>query len=180
MEPQQPQPQPTTPEGQIPVTGPYSQQPSSTQPALPQQPLAPQTGEMNPFTGSINRKSYLIWNVGLTIVYCLIHFSLNSAKALVAYYVIAGIFGLLLIVRRLQNTGLNMLLLLSLLLPLANIIFLISLFFIPPRQTSPNLSGINTAGPSTSTASNGFKIAMGIVLGVFLLIVIAVVIGLSH
>ncbi len=180
MEPQQSLPQPTDQEGQRPATSPYSQQPTSQQSVLPQQPLAPHTGEVNPFTGSINRKTFLIWNIALTIVYYLIHFSLNSAKALITYYVIAGIFGLLLIVRRLQNTGLNMLLLLSLLLPLANIIFIISLFFIPPRQTSPNLSGINTAVSGTSAASTGFKIAMGIVLGVFLLIVIAVLVGLSH
>lgn len=180
MEPQQPLPQPTTPEGQGPVGSPYSQQPTSPQPVLPQQPLAPHAAGMNPFTGSINRKTFLIWNIALTIVYYLIYFFLNSAKVLVAYYVIAGIFGLLLIVRRMQNTGLNMLLLLSLLLPVANIIFLISLFFIPPRQASPNLSGLNTAAPVTSAASKGFKIAMGIVLGVFLLIVIAVLVGLSH
>lgn len=180
MEPRQSLPQPTAQEGQGPASSPYSQQPASQQPVLPQQPPTSHTGEVNPFTGSINRKTFLIWNIALTIVYYLILFSLNSAKALITYYVIGGIFGLLLVVRRLQNTGLNMLLLLSLLLPLANIIFLISLFFIPPRHTSPNLSGLNTAAPGTSAASKGFKIAMGIVLGVFLLIVIAVLVGLSH
>lgn len=127
---------------------------------------------MNPFTSSIDRKGYLVWNIGLSLIYYLIRFSLHSNQALIVYYVFALIIGILIVVRRLQNAGLNMLLLLSLLLPLANIIFLIALFFIPP--------GASTAAPSQAGASRGFKVTIGVILALFLMLCIAVGIGLTH
>lgn len=178
----EPQPsQPTNPKEQTPVNSSYGKQPVAPPPVFPRQtPDSRPPSRKNPFTGSIDRKAFLIWNIALTVVYYLINFSVGSGKAIVVYYVVAVILGLLLAVRRLQNTGLNMLLLLALLLPIANIIFLISLFFIPPRKISPSPNGSNAATPNTQPASRGFKIAMGIVLGIFLLIVIAVLVGLSH
>jgi uncharacterized membrane protein YhaH (DUF805 family) len=127
---------------------------------------------MNPFSGSINRKGYLVWNIALSLIFYLIRFSLHSKSALTIYYVFALIIGTLLIVRRLQSTGLNMWLLLCLLLPIANLIFLIALFFIPPRS--------NTAAPSQTGASRGFKITIGIIITLFLMLCIAVGVGLTH
>jgi hypothetical protein len=63
-------------------------------------------------------------------------------------------------------------LLLAILLPLANILFLIALFFIPPQ--SPATTG-NKPG-----ASRGFKITIGVIIAVFLIMCIAVGVGLSH
>ena len=127
---------------------------------------------MNPFTGSIDRKSYLIWSIALSLIYCAIRFSFNSTPVLIVYLGVSLLLSLLLVVRRLQNTGLNMWLLLTLLLPLANIIFLIALFFIPP-QTSTAVS--NKAG-----ASHGFKITIGVIVSLFLIMCIAVGVGLTH
>ena|ERR1700722_7808649 len=127
---------------------------------------------MNPFTGSIDRKSYLIWNIALSLIYYALRSSFNSAPVLIVYAVASLLLCLLLVVRRLQNTGLNMWLLLAILLPLANIIFLISLFFIPPKTS--------TATSNKTGASRGFKITIGIVISVFLIMCIIIGVGLTH
>ena len=100
---------------------------------------------MNPFTGSIDRKAYLIWNVAYILVYYAVNFAFKSVSAiLIAFYIVTALVALLLVVRRLQNTGLNMWLLLALLLPIANLILIVALFFIPPKkpvmQSPPNIT----------------------------------------
>lgn len=127
---------------------------------------------MNPFTGSIDRKSYLVWVVALSLLYYAIRLSLSSDLALIVYGVVSLFLSILLVVRRLQNTGLNMWLLLALLLPLANIIFLIALFFIPPQTAA--------AASSKPGASRGFKITIGIILAAFLIMCLVVAVGLTH
>jgi uncharacterized membrane protein YhaH (DUF805 family) len=127
---------------------------------------------VNPFTGSIDRKNFLIWNIALSLIYYVIRIGFNSTTVLNAYFVISLLLVLLLVARRLQNTGLNMWLLLAILLPLANILFLIALFFIPPQSPT---TAVNKPG-----ASRGFKVTIGIIIAVFLIMCIAVGVGLSH
>ena len=116
---------------------------------------------MNPFTTSIDRKGYLIWNVALAIIYYVVHVGFNSNSALIVYYGVSLLLYILLVGRRVQNTGLNMWLLLAVLLPIANIILLVALFFIPPSN-APNLNK-----PGTSL---GFKTIIGLVVSAFIII----------
>jgi hypothetical protein len=146
---------------QQPVINPSPEQQSSA-------PITP--GGVNPFTGGLNRKGYLVWNIAITVVYYGIHFSFNSDSALIIYYIAAAILGLLLVIRRLQNTGLNMLLLLALLLPFANIALVVALFFIPPSHSAP--------GVSKPGASRGFKIMMSIALLLFIIFALIILRGL--
>lgn len=127
---------------------------------------------MNPFTSSIDRKGYLIWNIAVAVVYYIIHFGFNSDTILIVYYGSSLLLYLLLVVRRLQSTGLNMWLLLALLLPLANILLLIALFFIPPSQS--------TAAQGSLGPSQGFKVTIGVIVTLFLILCIAVGVGLVH
>lgn len=108
---------------------------------------------MNPFTGTIDRKGYIIWNVGFTVIYYILLLALKSAPVVIVLSIIALPLGILLTVRRLQNAGLNMLLLLILLVPFVNFALLIALFFIPPKSVvAPGQQMPGTmpgAGPGT-------------------------------
>jgi hypothetical protein len=66
-----------------------------------------------------------------------------------------------------QDTGLNMWLLLAILLPIANVILLLTLFFIPPNCREPVLG--------TANVNLGFKTIFGLVFALFIIIMLIMI-----
>jgi uncharacterized membrane protein YhaH (DUF805 family) len=97
---------------------------------------------MNPFTGSINRQGFLLWNAlfffwvlgfGLLIDATKAHHSgVYWLPFRLGWFLILAIVSILVLIRRLQNAGLSLWLALLELLPFIGLIFWIALFFIPP------------------------------------------------
>jgi ABC-type uncharacterized transport system permease subunit len=117
---------------------------------------------MNPFTGSIDRKTFLVWNIALSLIYYAVRVGFNSTSVLIVFSIISLLLAVLLTIRRMQNTGLNMWLLLAVFLPVADIVLLIALFFIPPKKSDPTFR--------KPAASLGFKLLIGLTVLAFIVL----------
>lgn len=95
---------------------------------------------MNPFSGPLSRIGLLIWSIvyaAITLILPkVVSLSLDE-KNLIPFAIFVAYeisFSILLLVRRLQNAGLNSYLSLIVILPIIGQIFWIIMLFVPPKR----------------------------------------------
>jgi uncharacterized membrane protein YhaH (DUF805 family) len=109
---------------------------------------------MNPFTGSLNRVGYLVWSILLILWVIGFGVLIDATKAQhvgvywlgfrILWMLVLIALSLLVPMRRIQNAGLSLWLVLVMIVPFASMIFWFALFFIPPGNhevISPTASG---------------------------------------
>jgi uncharacterized membrane protein YhaH (DUF805 family) len=99
---------------------------------------------MDTSVGSLDRRGYLIWNSILVLIAILFGSVIDATKAhhagaywtalRVAFSVLFVVVFVVAVVRRLNNAGLNMWLVLVSLVPIVGQLFWLALFFVPPKK----------------------------------------------
>ena len=101
---------------------------------------------MNPFTGSLNRLGFVLWNVVAILPLLIFSISLDSSRSNIGPYglPISILFMIFLaavvtlaVIKRNQNAGLNSWYVLLILIPYINALYWVILLFLPPKEKVP-------------------------------------------
>ena len=96
---------------------------------------------MNPFTQSLSRTGFIVWSLIEICIFFVILLNLRTIRDLdelvrILIIFLVGLFGLLIVARRLQSAGLSAALSLIWLIPIVGYILWIVLCFLPTKSNS--------------------------------------------